>query len=251
MTRLAVDPHAGGRGAQRGKHLRRTLAVLGVGFALLLGAVTVKIAPFLFESNKYSLITSIERSASYRDPKLMQAAWHLPVALRYAHQAYEFQHNQSFCGPTSVADVLHSLGNAQSQEQMLEHSLYHSWFGYLLGGLTIDQLADLLHQRTGQPTAILRTLTIDQFRVEMRALNDPHRRYIANFHRGPLFGRGHGHFSPLLGYLAARDLVLVGDVNAAYRPFLVPTERLWGAVNTVDDATGKKRGLIVLAVSGK
>ena len=82
----------------------------------------------------------------------------------------------------------------------------------------------------------------------MRDVNDPHFRFIANYHRGPLFGRGHGHFSPLLGYLASHDLVLVGDVNAEYRPFLVSTERLWGSVDTVDSATGKKRGLIVLQV---
>jgi len=80
----------------------------------------------------------------------------------------------------------------------------------------------------------------------VRDVNDPHLRFVVNFHRGPLFGRGHGHFSPLLGYVADRDLVLVGDVNPAYRPFLVSTERLWRATDTIDDATGKKRGLAVL-----
>ena len=80
----------------------------------------------------------------------------------------------------------------------------------------------------------------------MALINNPRYRIIANFHRGPLFGRGHGHFSPLLAYLPDRDLVLVGDVNAAYRPFLVSTDRLWRAVDTVDPETGKKRGLAVL-----
>lgn len=73
---------------------------------------------------------------------------------------------------------------------------------------------------------------------------------IVNFHRGPLFGRGHGHFSPVLGYLAERDLVLVGDVNADYKPYLVPVERLWRGVDTVDDATGKKRGLLIADLRG-
>lgn len=73
-------------------------------------------------------------------------------------------------------------------------------------------------------------------------------RAIVNFHRGPLFARGHGHFSPVLGYLADRDLVFVGDVNRDYRPYLVPTERLWRAAATVDSATGKSRGLLIVAL---
>jgi len=96
---------------------------------------------------------------------------------------------------------------------------------------------------------MLRCLTLDQFRVEVLQLNDAHRRYIANFPRGALFGRGHGHFSPLLGDLADYDLAPVRDVNATYRPLLVPTERRWEDVNTVDDATSKKRSLIILFLS--
>ena len=40
--------------------------------------------------------------------------------------------------------------------------------------------------------------------------------------------------------------MLVLDVNARYRPWLVKTERLWQAANTVDRQTGKKRGLLLI-----
>jgi hypothetical protein len=226
--------------------LRLALVFLGVALLLVVAAVSIRLAPLLLAPNRYAGVTSIEHSADYRDAALMNQAWRLGVASRYTRIPYEYQHNQSFCGPTSVADVLHSLGDAQPQDRMLEGTNYTTWFGYLPGGLTLDQVADVLHKRSGRPVRVLRGLTLDQFRAEMGKLNDPQFRYIANFQRGPLFGHGHGHFSPLLGYIADRDLVLVGDVNPAYRPFLVSTERLWEAVDTVDGDTGKKRGLVVL-----
>jgi hypothetical protein len=85
-----------------------------------------------------------------------------------------------------------------------------------------------------------------EFRAAMISGNDPAKRLIVNFHRGPLFGRGAGHFSPILGYLPDRDLVFVGDVNGDYRPFLVDSERLWRAVTTLDGASGKARGLLII-----
>jgi hypothetical protein len=217
----------------------------------LLALLAVKLAPLLLEPNRYTDIVSIEKGASFRDAALMKQAWRMPVAARYARQPYEFQHNQSFCGPTAAADVLHSLGDARSQIEVIAAAPYRTIFGYLPGGLTLDEEADLLRRASGRPVMVRRGLTLDQFRGEMHAVNDPGRRYIVNFHRGPLFGRGHGHFSPLLAYLPERDLVLVGDVNANYRPFLVTTARLWAAVDTVDDATGKKRGLAVMITPGQ
>jgi len=74
--------------------------------------------------------------------------------------------------------------------------------------------------------------------------NDPSERIVINFTREPLFGRGHGHFSPVLGYIADQDLVFVGDVSAKFKPWLVPTQRLFEAQNTIDSDNGLKRGVL-------
>ena len=86
--------------------------------------------------------------------------------------------------------------------------------------------------------------TSDAFRAELRQSNDPRFRYVANFDRATLWGSGHGHISPILGYLEAEDLVFVGDVNDDYGPFLTSSERLLEAMNTRDDASGQLRGLL-------
>ena len=114
----------------------------------------------------------------------------------------------------------------------------------LLGGITLDRLADVVREKSGKRVTVLRDLTLEQFRAEMARANDPALRYIVNFHRGPLFAGGGGHHSPIGGYLAAEDLVLVVDVNRKYDPWLVPTARLFAAVDTVDKSSGTKRGLL-------
>ncbi len=213
------------------------LIVVTAGAALTIG-------PLLFERNEYAHVTSIETRADYRDPQLMAAAWSLPIARLYRRGPYEFQDNPSFCGPASLANALRSTGRTLSQHQAIDGSRFEPWFGVLIGGMTIDELAELARERSGRRVTVIRAPTLAAFRAEMRRTNDPAYRTIVNFHRGPLFGRGHGHHSPILGYLARRDLVLVGDVNADYRPFLVSSERLWRATNIVDAATGRARGLI-------
>jgi len=97
---------------------------------------------------------------------------------------------------------------------------------------------------TGREVTVLRDLTLDQFRTELARTNDPDLRYVINFHRGLLFGKGTGHHSPIGGYLADDDLVFVLDVNEKFGPWLVDTERLFRAMDEVDGSTKKKRGLL-------
>lgn len=223
-------------------------ALLGIAGVVLAGMLAsgAYVGSWLLEPNRYAAVQSIETEPTYRDPHLMTAAWQRPVASRYRDQPFEYQANPSFCGPASVADLLHSIGLPLSQDAVIAGTRYQPWFGILLGGLTLDQLGDVLRQKTARPVTVMRDLSLAQFRQELVHVNNLDRRYILNFHRGPLFGRGHGHFSPLIGYLPEQDLVLVGDVNPAYRPYLVSSERLWQAMNTVDDATSRKRGLLMV-----
>ena len=54
---------------------------------------------------------------------------------------------------------------------------------------------------------------------------------------------GSGHFSPIGGYHAGRDMVLILDVaRFKYPPHWVPLTLLWDAMSTIDNATGQQRG---------
>jgi hypothetical protein len=225
---------------------KRILLFITALVLLLAAFAAVRMAPYLVDGDEYAAVESIELRADFRDPALLAAAWGLPVAAVYRSKPFEYQTNPSFCGPASAANLLRSIGIDLSQDEVIDATKYEPWFGVLLGGMTLDEFADLVQLRSGRPVTIIRQATLPEFRTHLLRANDPERRYVVNFHRGPLFGRGHGHFSPLLGYDAERDLVLVGDVNREYRPFLVSSERLWEATNTLDSATGKLRGLLVV-----
>ncbi len=224
---------------------RRILLSLGIALALLGGAAAV-VPPLLWGDRvDYAQVESIERSAAYPDPALLERAFALPVAALY-RRGLDYQRNGSFCGPTSLVNVMRSLGLEAAQPTILDGTHTRAVFGILPGGVTLDELAEIARQKLGRPVTVLRDLDLDGFRAHLRRANDPSVRYIANFTRGPLFGRGGGHHSPIAGYLADRDLVLVLDVNARYRPWLVSPARLLAAMNTTDRATGKHRGLLLI-----
>jgi len=244
----AIQAAIGKQSATR-KWVRRVGFALSGLVATLAILAAVVIGPLLLAPNRYEGVPSIEARLDYRDATLMTSAWQLPVARQYQAGGFEYQDNPSFCGPTSLANMLKSMGTATDQKKVIDGTALEPWFGILVGGLTIDELASLTRQRAGATVGIVRDPDLAQFRAWLRRSNDPRYRIIANFHRGPLFGRGHGHFSPILGYLEKQDLVLVGDVNSDYRPFLVSSERLWQATDTIDEETGKERGLIVAKVA--
>lgn len=203
-------------------------------------------------ADPYADVDSIERAPAYQDRARLAEAWKLPVAAAYAEDGFEYQANPGACGPTSIAHLLQSAGGAETQDEVLRDSRVFNIFGVLPGGLTLDQAAAILEKETGERVTVLRDLDLAALREHMAHANDPDRRYIANFHRGPLFGRGHGHFSPILGYLPEADEVFVGDVNDDYKPWLARSERLLEAMNTIDSATGKSRGLLLVEdISGE
>jgi len=189
-------------------------------------------------------VVSIATQASYQDAALLAEAFSLPVARTYS--ALVSQPNGSVCGPTSVANVQRSLGVRDATASRVLEGSGLCPFGFCFAGLTLDELAALARVKTGKHARIERDASLAAFRNSLEKANDPARRVIANFDRGPLFGVRGGHHSPIAGYLVARDLVLVLDVNATYRPWLVSSERLYRAVRTVDSATGRERGLLVL-----
>jgi hypothetical protein len=226
------------------RRIKRAMVALAVLLALGGGAV-VLLPPLLFGDHvDYSHVVSIERAPEYQDPALLERAFAQPVAAAYRRGGLDAQRNPSFCGPTTVVDLLRSLGTPAEQAHVLDGTDEHTTFGLLLGGLTLDQVADVVRKKTGRRVTVLRDLDLAAFRAEVARANDPSLRYLVNFTRGPLFGHGGGHHSPIGAYLPDRDLVLVLDVNAKYQPWLVKTERLFEAANTIDRSSHQKRGLL-------
>ena len=80
---------------------------------------------------------SIEHDATYQDAALLERAWALPAAALYrAH--FDSQENGSFCGPTSVVNVVRSTGGDADQAHVLDGTDITTVFGILPGGITIE-----------------------------------------------------------------------------------------------------------------
>lgn len=173
-------------------------------------------------------------SVARRDSDLLARGW----TVAPYRSPLQSQTNPSACGPTSLANVWSSLDAGTFESPCPA--------GFCFGGLTLDELAKAA-ERPGWTVTVLRDLTIDQLREELSHVADPNRRYVINFHRGPIFGTGGGHHSPI-GGLVGDDGVFILDVNASYGPWVVPVAKLFEAMDTVDGSSGKKRGLLRIEV---
>jgi len=70
---------------------------------------------------------------------------------------------------------------------------------------------------------------------------------VASYDRSAMGQSGGGHFSPIGGYHATRDLALVLDVaRFKYPPHWVAAEALWRAMESIDPQTGRARGWLVM-----
>jgi len=218
---------------------------IGVLTLLLGGSVAIVLPRLAGGHADYSRVVSIKETQQYQNPTLLRQAWQLPVAALY-QPGIDYQRNPSVCGPTSIVNVLHSLRQPGDQHNILQDTGLTTVLGYLPQGVTLDQLADIAREKLKRKVSVLRDLDLAEFREQMRRVNDVSRRYVINFSRAPLFGAGGGHHSPIAGYLDDEDLVLVLDVNRKYGPWLVKSQRLYEAMNTVDSGTQKKRGLLLI-----
>lgn len=113
-------------------------------------------------------------------------------------------------------------------------------------GLTMDELA-CLGRCNGAEVDIVRALDADvsAFRAALHEVVRSPRApvMVAGYSRAKLDQTGDGHFSPVAGYHAERDLVLLLDVaRFKYPPHWVPLARLFEAMQTRDPATGRSRG---------
>ncbi|XAR61071.1 Glutathione gamma-glutamylcysteinyltransferase [Bertholletia excelsa] len=171
---------------------------------------------------------------------------------------YQTQSEPAYCGLASLAMVLNALAIDPGRTWKGPWR----WFDDSMldcceplskvkeKGISFGKLACLAHCN-GAKVDAFRTneSTIDDFRrslVSCTASQDCH--MIISYHRAKLKQTGTGHFSPIGGYHAGRDMVLILDVaRFKYPPHWVPLSLLWEAMDSIDDATGHYRGFMIVS----
>jgi phytochelatin synthase len=188
------------------------------------------------------------------------AAGHLESYFPLAEQ-FQTQAEPSFCGLTSLVVVLNSL--AVDPGRLWKGPW--RWFGeemldccvpldeVRVRGLTLDELACLARCNGARATAHRPTDgpgSLDALRaaVVASATDRTAPRVVVSYGRTALEQTGEGHFSPVAGYHPGRDLALVLDVaRFKYPPHWVSVASLHEATATIDPATGRSRGWVLLA----
>jgi glutathione gamma-glutamylcysteinyltransferase len=171
-------------------------------------------------------------------------------------EQFHTQSDPAFCGLGSLVVALNALGIDPGRlwkgpwrwfaEDLLDCCVPLSEVRER--GLDLDQLG-CLARCNGADVELMRA---DQHGLELwrAAVSDAAEGravLIASYDRKLLGQSGGGHFSPVGGYHAARDLVLVLDVaRFKYPPHWVPAEKLWRAMQSLDPVTGKARGWMLL-----
>jgi len=171
-------------------------------------------------------------------------------------EQFHTQSDPSFCGLGSLVVALNALGIDPGR---LWKGPWR-WFAEDLldccvplaevkkRGLDIDELS-CLARCNGADVELARADSAD-FASWRKALDMASRGdavVIASYDRAALGQTGSGHFSPIGGYHAARDMALVLDVaRFKYPPHWVSVARLFEAMQPVDEGTGRPRGWMVL-----
>ncbi len=172
-------------------------------------------------------------------------------------EQFHTQADPSFCGLGSLVMALNALGIDPGRtwrgpwrwfsEELLDCCTPLAQVQQT--GLTLDEVACLARCNGARVArAAAGAQTVDELRAAVDAASrSTHRVLVAAYLRSALGQTGAGHFSPLGGYHAARDLVLLLDVaRFKYPPHWVPLTALFEAMRGADPTSGRPRGWLVL-----
>ncbi|GKV53763.1 hypothetical protein SLEP1_g60278 [Rubroshorea leprosula] len=166
---------------------------------------------------------------------------------------YQTQSEPAYCGLATISMVLNALAIDPGRtwkgpwrwfdDSMLD--CCEPLEKIKADGVTFKKVACLVVCNGGKVDAF-RTdeCIVDDFRkhvISCTSSEDCH--VVVSYHRGVFKQTGTGHFSPIGGYHAGMDMVLILDVaRFKYPPHWIPLPLLWEAMNTIDEATGRYRG---------
>jgi len=171
-------------------------------------------------------------------------------------EQFHTQSDPSFCGLGSLVVALNALGIDPGR---LWKGPWR-WFAEDLldccvplaevqrRGLDIDELS-CLARCNGADVQLARAdgSDLSAWRTALASASRGETVVVASYDRAAMGQTGSGHFSPIGGYHAGRDVALVLDVaRFKYPPHWVSAERLWKAMFPADPITGRARGWMVL-----
>jgi glutathione gamma-glutamylcysteinyltransferase len=173
-------------------------------------------------------------------------------------QQFHTQADPAFCGLGSLVCALNALGI----EPMRPWKGIWRWFSEELldccksledvrrYGLTLDEVACLARcSAAGVTVRHARPEDADLFRAHLHeaATRSDGAVLVANYSRRAVGQTGDGHFSPIGGFHAGTDQVLVLDTaRFKYPPHWMPVDLLFEAMREIDPATAKPRGWLLL-----
>jgi hypothetical protein len=173
------------------------------------------------------------------------------------------QERSSDCGIASAVAVLNALPIAAPDTEVGKQYTQTNFFGEAArkvyppesaakGGLTIDQLADLLQTHPVHAEVVHASdLSLDEMRARLaKNLATADDYVIVNYDRGGVGQETMGHISPLGAYHAASDRFLLLDVaRYKYPPVWVKADALFAAMRTNDIVSGKSRGFLTITAA--
>uniref|UniRef100_A0A453R893 glutathione gamma-glutamylcysteinyltransferase n=1 Tax=Aegilops tauschii subsp. strangulata TaxID=200361 RepID=A0A453R893_AEGTS len=172
---------------------------------------------------------------------------------------FQTQSEPAFCGLASLSVVLNALAIDPGRpwkgpwrwfdESMLD--CCEPLHKVKAEGITFGKVVCLAHCAGARVQSFRADqTTIHDFRAHLtRCASSQDCHLISSYHRSPFKQTGTGHFSPIGGYHAEKDMALILDVaRFKYPPHWVPLTLLWDAMNTTDEATGLLRGYILLSI---
>jgi hypothetical protein len=176
---------------------------------------------------------------------------------------FETQENLAYCGVASMVMVLNALSipapptanfgdyRIFTQDNVLNEQTEKILPAAVIAlqGMTLAQLGQLLETYPlNAEVHHASDVTLDEFRqTVVENLQDPNNFVLVNYLRKTMGQERGGHISPIAAYHPQRDRFLILDVSRyKYPPIWVRAEELWQAMATVDSASEKTRGFVLI-----
>ncbi|KAF9910387.1 hypothetical protein EC991_006652 [Linnemannia zychae] len=175
--------------------------------------------------------------------------------------SFNTQSDPAFCGVSSLSMVL----NALEIDPRRQWRGVWRWYSdeqldcctsvdvMKQKGITFNQFSCLARCHAKVSAKRADKTTIEQFRQDIQLVCSSEQVHmVLSFSRAALGQTGSGHFSPVGGYHAGEDKVLVLDTaRFKYPPFFATVQELWESLLPLDPETGECRGYFMVSATSK